>query len=115
MHAQEYVVVPELDKQGTKKDINITKTTAGSLSELNKNNEQNTTHKANIFEDKDVENGKNMSCNNQQSDVHMLQQIGCVDGTKQEVNRGRLQQPYMEMKMGHAFTEYSKPIAMVQM
>ena len=43
----------------------MTKTTEGLLSELNKTVEQNTTQEANIFEDKDVEERKYMSCNNQ--------------------------------------------------
>ena len=114
MYAQEYAVVPELDTQGAKQDTNMTKTTEGLLSELNKTDEQNTNHEANIFEDKDDENEKNTSCNNQQSDVHMLQQIECMDGTKQEFDRGCLQQPHMETKMGYAITEYSKLLAMVQ-
>ena len=86
MYSWEYVIVPELGTQGAKQDTNMTKTTEGLLSELNKADEQNTTHEANIFEDKDDENEKNTSCNNQQSDVHMLQRIECVDGTKQEVD-----------------------------
>ena len=83
----------------------MTKTTEGLLSELNKIDEQNTTDEANIFENKDVEIGKNMSCNNQQSDV--LQRIECADGTKQEVDQDHLRQPYMETKMAHALTEHS--------
>ena len=93
----------------------MTKTTEGLLSELNKTDEQNTTHKADIFEDKDVENEMNMSCNNQQLAVYMLKQTECVDGTQQEVDRGRLQHPYMGTKMGNAITEYSESPATIQM
>ena len=48
-HAREYIAIPELDTQEAKHDTNMTKTTEGLLSELNKTNEQNTTHEANIF------------------------------------------------------------------
>ena len=92
----------------------MTKTTEGLLSELNKTDEQNKTHEANIFEDKELENRNNMSFNNQQSGDHMQQQIQCVDGVKQGVNRGRLQQSYLEKKMVYALTEHSRLPTMVQ-
>ena len=108
MRTREHIVVPGLDTQGTKKAISMTKTTKGLSSELNKTDEQNTTHKANIFEDKDIENRKDLSCNNKQSDDHMQQQIQCVDGVKQAVNWGCLQQSYMKKKMVHTFMKDSR-------
>ena len=65
------MIGPELAMQGTKEVVSMTKTTEGSLSALNKTDEQNKTYVANIFVDKDIEKRKNMSFNSQQSDGHM--------------------------------------------
>ena len=83
------MVVPEWAKHGIKEEVSLTKTTGGSLLELNKTDRQNTTReRANIFVDKDVEERENMSCDSQQTDDHMQQQTQRIDGFERKVNQG---------------------------
>ena len=60
---KEHMIVPNLTIQKTKKVDSMTETTEGSRLELNKTDEQNKTHVANIFEDKDIEKRKDMPVN----------------------------------------------------